>query len=128
MAGAKEEILSRVRNALSDVSDYERSEDVAIERGYRKEDEAPREEIVDRFAEYVAEYRATVHRVSEDEFPKAVAEALERREIKRLVVPEDLPDAWIPDNVEVLRDGESGAGEHTVRRNAPALAPPAWPL
>lgn len=105
MAGAKGEILSRVRNALGDVPRDENPEDVPVERGYRKEDEASREEIVDRFAEYVAEYEATVHRVSEDKLLEAIAEALDRRGVERLVVPPYLPKEWVPENVEALRDG-----------------------
>ena len=51
MATAKETILWRARRATRDVPEGERPEDVAVERGYRTEDEAPRGEIVARFAE-----------------------------------------------------------------------------
>lgn len=104
MSSAKDIILSRTRHALRDVPHDESPEDVAIERGYRKEDEDSREEIVDRFAEYVAEYEATVHRVSEDELPKTIKETLERRGVKKLVIPPYLPKEWIPDEVEELHD------------------------
>ena len=104
MSSAKDIILSRTRHALRDVPRYENPEDVAIERGYRKEDEASREEIVDRFAEYVAEYEATVHRVNEDELPNAIQEALARRGVERLVVPSDLPEGWLPGDVELLKE------------------------
>ncbi len=105
MVSARDEVLVRVRRSLADVPDDERPEDVPMERGYRREDEAPREEIVDRFAEYVAEYEATVHRVSEEELPQTIEEALKRQGVKRLVVPADLPGEWIPDGIEPLRDG-----------------------
>ena len=90
MTSAREEILRRVRRATHDVPKDERPEDVPVERGYRKEDAAPRKEIVERFAERVAEYEATVHRVSESDLPREIAEALERRGIRQLVVPDDL--------------------------------------
>ena len=51
MAGAKETILWRIRHATRDVPEDERPEDVPLERGYRKEDDADREEIVQRFLE-----------------------------------------------------------------------------
>lgn len=105
MSTAKETILSRIRHATHDVPRDETPEDVAIERGYRTEDEDPREEIVDRFAEYVAEYEATVHRVAEPDLPKSILEALVLRGVEKLVVPADLPESWIPANVEILRDG-----------------------
>jgi len=104
MTSAREEILRRVRRATHDVPKDEHPEDVPVERGYRKEDDAPRDEIVKRFAERVAEYEATVHRVNESDLPRAIAEALERRGIRQLVVPAGLPDEWIPKDVEALCD------------------------
>jgi L-lactate dehydrogenase complex protein LldG len=104
MAGAKETILWRIRRATRDVPEHERPDDVGVERGYRREDDAPREEIVERFAERAAEYEATVRRVRADELPGAIEEALRRRGVKRLVVPPYLPKEWMPEGVETLRD------------------------
>lgn len=104
MTSAREEILRRVRRATHDVPKDERPEDVPVERGYRKEDDAQREEIVERFAERVAEYEATVHRVNETDLPREIAETLERRGVRKLVVPTDLPEGWVPEDVEVSRD------------------------
>jgi L-lactate dehydrogenase complex protein LldG len=104
VATGKETILWRVRRATRDVSEGERPEDVPVERGYRTEDDAPRDEIVARFAENVAEYEATVHRVEEADLPGRIWEILEKRGLKRLVVPPLLPEGWIPEGVEVLRD------------------------
>jgi L-lactate dehydrogenase complex protein LldG len=104
MASAKETVLWRIRRATRDVPEEERPEDVSVERGYRREDDAPREEILERFAERAAEYEATVRRVQADELPGAIEEALRRRGVKRLVVPPYLPKGWIPGGVETLRD------------------------
>jgi len=104
VADAKETILWRVRRATLDVPEGERPEDVPVERGYRKVGEEARDEIVARFAEHVAEYEATVHRAEEADLPARVGEILERRGLKTLVVPPLLPEAWIPEGVEVLRD------------------------
>ncbi|MDP8951716.1 MAG: lactate utilization protein C [Actinomycetota bacterium] len=108
MSSAKEEILRRIRRATRDVPADERPEDVLVERGYRKEDDAPREELVERFAENVAEYEATVHRVNEAGLPRAIADACQRRGVQRLVVPADVPEEWVPEGVELLRDGAAG--------------------
>ena len=104
MAGAKETILWRIRHATRDVPRDERPEDVPVERGYRKEDDSPHAHTVERFAENVAEYEATVRRVNADELPGAIEEALARRGVKRLVVPPYLPREWIPEGVEAMRD------------------------
>ena len=104
MATAKETILWRVRRATRDVPEDERPGDVPVERGYRDQDESEREEIVGRFAERVAEYKATVRRVREDELPGVIEETLRDRGVERLVVPPLLPEGWIPDGIETLSD------------------------
>jgi len=101
MADAKETILWRIRHATR--AD-ERSEDAGVERGYRREDDATRDDLVARFAERVAEYEATVHRVKRDELPDAIEEALQRRGVKRLVIPPYLPREWVPEGIDTLRD------------------------
>ncbi len=108
VTSAKEEILRRVRRATRDVPEGERPEDVPVERSYRKVDDASHEELVERFAERVAEYETIVHRVSEEKLPHAIAEACQRRDVKRLATPVDLPESWIPEGVEPLPDGEPG--------------------
>jgi L-lactate dehydrogenase complex protein LldG len=107
VATAKETILWRIRRATRDVPERERPEDVSVERSYRDRDDADREEIVGRFAERVAEYRATVHRVKEDELPVAIEGILRDRGVERLVVPPLLPEGWIPSSIETLRDAAS---------------------
>ncbi len=104
MATAKETILWRIRHTTSDVPDEERPEDVMVERGYRHEDDATREEIVARFAERTAEYDAKVRRVANGDLPGAIQEALQRRGVRRLVVPPYLPKEWIPEGLETLHD------------------------
>jgi L-lactate dehydrogenase complex protein LldG len=104
VATARETILWRIRYATRDVPEAERPEDVAVEREYRKEDGAEREEIVARFAERTAEYEADVRRVGYDELPRAIEEALKRRGVRRLVIPPYLPREWIPEGIEILRD------------------------
>ena len=104
MSTAREEILRRVRRSTRDVPETERPEDVPVERGYRKTDDAPRAEIVERFAERAAEYKAKVSRVSRSDLPGAIEDALKARGVEKLVVPPGFPEAWVPRNVDVLRD------------------------
>ncbi len=104
MATAKETILWRVRRATRYVPEDERPEDVPVERGFRDLDDDEREEIVGRFAERVAEYKATVHRVSESALPGAIQGILRDRGVRRLVVPPLLPEVWLPEGVETLKD------------------------
>lgn len=108
MSQAREEILRRIRLATRDVPQEESPEDVSVERSYRVESVSPHEEVVGRFVENVSEYRASVRRVGEEELPEAIREALARRGARRLVVAPGVPDGWIPEGVEALRDGEGG--------------------
>jgi len=104
MSGAREDVLRRVRAALRDVPTGETPEDVPVPRDYRGAGVLQREEVAALFAERVAEYRATVHRVTQDGIAEAVAEACARRGARRIVVPPDLPDGWLPGEIEVVRD------------------------
>lgn len=79
---ARDEILRRVRTALTDVEPD--PEPVAAPRGAAPAD------LVAHFAERVADYRATVVRCSADEVATAVREALPGG--TRVVVPPGLPD------------------------------------
>lgn len=109
---ARESILSQIRAALRDVprgmneADAQRlrAAEVAPRRDYRLSDPAPPAELIARFAERVAEYKAAVQVVGEDELPAAIAAALQGRGVRRLVAPADAPEAWLPPFVTPLRD------------------------
>jgi L-lactate dehydrogenase complex protein LldG len=100
----RETILGRIRGALRDVPAGERPDDLPVARDYRGRDEAPRAEILERFAERVAEYKARVRVVTAAELPATIAAALRERGVRRLVVPADLPESWLPEGVTLLRD------------------------
>ena len=114
---ARTAILGSIRAALADVPDGETAEQVTIPRSYRLRDgETSVADQVDTFADRVAEYQATVHRVIEADLPRAIASACASRGVRRLVVPPDLPEAWIPEGVTPLVDSLDG-------RSAGALDP-----
>ncbi len=105
MTEAREEILRRVRSALHDRAPDETPDDVTVARNYRTDFGDERAEIVDRFAERVADYRATVRRVSgETGLAEALAGACRDHGAARLVVPRELPRHWLPDGVTVIDD------------------------
>ncbi|KWX67459.1 LUD domain-containing protein [Mycobacterium sp. NAZ190054] len=104
MSDAKTEVLGRIRRALESAP----PKTVVVPRDY---DHAPLHGPgdVDRFAETVGEYRARVWRVSAEAVPTTVAGLVPRG--GRVVVPADLPAAWV--------------GDLDVMRDEPALAPAA---
>ncbi len=100
MSSAREEMLARIAAALGDTP-----APVIPSRTYHTTDTSPHAEQVARFAERVAEYRAQVTQVPAAALPDAIAARLAEQRIGRLVVPADLPDAWLPAGVDVVRDG-----------------------
>ncbi|MBW3602459.1 MAG: LUD domain-containing protein [Actinobacteria bacterium] len=113
-AGARREVLARVRAALRDVPPDEAPKDVPVERGYRTRDDAPPGELIDRFAERVEEYEARVLRVDADQVAAAVATACAARGARRLVIPHDLPAEWRPDGVELVADRVGAPLDHAT--------------
>ena len=126
---AREEVLARIRKSVEAslpgvgvgpsvqsgmARDRDRPEPpLAPSPGeYRRTGSRSPEEILSLFSERVSEYRGTVARVRASDLPTAVARALVASGIRRLVVPADLPPAWIADvpagSLEVSRDGEGG--------------------
>ena len=104
MSLARDEVLRRIRAALRDVPAGELPEDVPVARDYRTRSDLFPEELVKRFAERVAEYKAAVRQVTPAELPGAIAAACAARDVRRLVVPADLPEDWAPPGVALLRD------------------------
>src|SRR5947209_5736147 len=101
---AREQILRRIRGVLGDVPSEELPEAVEVPRNYRHSETEPHEEVMERFVERVAEYKVTVRRIEEGSLPEAIAAACTARHVRRLVIPTDLPEHWLPTNVELLRD------------------------
>jgi L-lactate dehydrogenase complex protein LldG len=98
---SRESILNAIRSALGN---DDSSEEEALPREYRAEDDLSREERLDLFVERVRDYKAVVQRISSATLHDAIAQALARRGVHRLVVPADLPDAWLPPGISLLRD------------------------
>jgi L-lactate dehydrogenase complex protein LldG len=103
MSEARQAILGRIRASLADIPAAETAADVPVDRSYLTIDLEP-DGRVDRFVDRVSEYRAKVHRVAEDDLPSTIASICTSRGIRRLVVPLDIPEAWVPADLTLLRD------------------------
>ena len=101
MSSARDEILGRIRTALSDVPREERPEQVDVPRAYR---ETEPEGALDRFVERLRDYGASVRRVTADGVAAAVTDACRDRGVERLVIPDGFPPAWRPAGVAVVVD------------------------
>lgn len=113
---ARDEILSRIRAALAD-----RPDPGPIPRDYRGPGALAPD--LDRFAERVADYRAEVHRVADDDVAATIAGAVGTR---RVVVPDGFPPHWLPPGLdathEPLSTAELDGCDGTVSTCAVAVA------
>jgi L-lactate dehydrogenase complex protein LldG len=100
VTAAREAVLSRIRGALgADVVAPD------VPREYRRAGttgETGSAEVVDRFCERVAEYRATVTRVAAADLAETVARLCRERGARRIAVPAGSPD--VVSGVEVVVD------------------------
>ncbi|GAC1359819.1 MAG: LUD domain-containing protein [Ktedonobacteraceae bacterium] len=104
---AKEEILSRIRNAVRDVPVDEKPAEMTTERAYRQQSSASRAEIVEEFVGRIEDYNAGLHRIQEAEIPATIAHLVANYALSQLVMPADIPQAWVPSTIPVLRDGQA---------------------
>ena len=101
MSGGREAMLARVRAALVPAAEVPE-----IPRAYRQAgalgtggDSA----TVKLFCDRVADYRATVKRVTAEELPGALTAACAQRGARRVAMPADAPP-WAVEGVELVRD------------------------
>ena len=100
MSEAKETMLQRIRQALA----HAPNDDQVIERAYQRTSSEAREAIIEMFIRHVVEYRAALERVEPGQLLASIAAACARRGVTKLVVPDDIPDSWLPAGIEILRD------------------------
>ncbi|MEV0182322.1 lactate utilization protein C [Streptomyces sp. NPDC050625] len=93
---SRERILGRVERALADVPRHDTPYEQAVPRDYLREHGARSvAETVDLLAENLADYRAIVHRTTEDELPYDIMRLLAQRGPRYVLVPPGLPPEWM---------------------------------
>ena len=97
---AKDTILARIHAALAKAP----APESAPPRAYRQQDERDPAAISDELVERLREYKAQVERVAPATLPTAIAAACAQYGIRRLVIPTDIPEEWLPAGIEALRD------------------------
>ena len=96
---ARDEILGRIRATRKDTA----SEIPPL--AYNLRWDAPREEIIGRFVQRLADYHVTVlHARTENEIREVAERQLTLRGIHTLVIPVDLPATWRPASPVAIED------------------------
>lgn len=120
---AREDILARVRSALTDIDTAPRrpGPEALVERPggalsvHPEGDVSPGEEVtLALFTENVADYRATVLRTAEADATAAIVRALRAVECRSVVVPTGLDPAWqqaLAEAFEAIPEAEAGSAQ-----------------
>lgn len=95
---AKDAMLERIRGALGATAQPSSEPP----RNYRLETDAA--DLTGLLEERILEYRAGVTRCDAVTLPQTIAGILERLGTRTVAVPADLEPAWIPPQLEVMRD------------------------
>lgn len=106
---ARQDILGRVRAALSDVPTSEpatwtEDQDHDGAAAYARYGDVSGAALTSLFAERCGEYQARVTRVRQAGVRAAIEAACARHDAASLAVPADLPQDWRPDGVELRLD------------------------
>ncbi|MFK0159661.1 lactate utilization protein C [Streptomyces sp. NPDC090493] len=110
---SRERILGRVRRALDGVRD----EDPPVERTYlREHGQRSVAETVDLLAENLADYRALVHRCTEDELAATIGRLVAERGSGTVAVPTGLPPEWLAATGAEQVEDRAGSTPHELDR------------
>jgi L-lactate dehydrogenase complex protein LldG len=101
---ARSAILARLQGALADVPAGEDPSSATVERRYRRTLEVSPDQLVDTFAKRVSGYKVTVGRAPRDQAAGQVAEILQGRGFKRILLPPGFPADLEPRGLDLLRD------------------------
>ena len=112
LSTARDDVLAAIRAALPDVPEAERS-DRGPPLSYERERPwgSSRGTVLATFEERVRDYGAGIARCPEPELAATIAGACSARGSRRLVIPSDLPAAWLPAGFELVLDEELDSAE-----------------
>jgi L-lactate dehydrogenase complex protein LldG len=101
---AKAEILGRIQRAINNVSTTRTSDYAAIAREYQQSGNLDQESRMNLFAERLHDYDAVVYRCPQVHLPEIIAQALAARSKRTMLIPQNLPQEWLPPPFEFVRD------------------------
>jgi len=103
---SREEILRRVRTAISGASTEEAAQAGwnAVPRQYKREGVRQREPVIELLEDRLRDYDAGVVRCERGDVARSVAGILSERGKRRLVVPAGLAPEWLPADFQFVVD------------------------
>jgi L-lactate dehydrogenase complex protein LldG len=107
MSSARGEILQRIRNATGGSTPGREAEYAAIPRNYLRTGSLDAAEKLELLLDRLRDYGVRVFHSREGEIASSVAAALRVRQKSSLLIPRDLPRAWLPAGFSFFREGAS---------------------
>ncbi|MFJ7949171.1 lactate utilization protein C [Streptomyces sp. NPDC096354] len=109
---SRDRILARVRGALSDVSSPAETPEIARDylTSHTPDDPAA---ILNLLHENLADYRAVVHRTTEDGLPALVGRLFAEHGVRSVAVPPGLPPSWLASTDSEQRPDHAVGGSLT---------------
>jgi L-lactate dehydrogenase complex protein LldG len=104
---AKEEILERIRSSNPRENDDMRliQEWMGIRRSFRKKGSLEPEDRLAMLEDRIGDYGGGVHHAtSESELARVIGAAVAARAKRKMVVPPQFPQSWLPNEIEITRD------------------------
>ena len=107
MSTARDEILERIRDAMGGSAPGREADYATIPREYLRRGVLEPTAKIDLFIDRLHDYGAKVMPSTEAELASVVADALRARGKASLLIPRDIPRAWLPDGFHFFREGPS---------------------
>jgi L-lactate dehydrogenase complex protein LldG len=108
---ARAAVLAAVRGALGQGGGDVHEEYARIPRGYDAAESVDAEAVLELFEDRLRDYDCVTQRCTAADVPGAISRALQAQGCARVVIPEDLPAAWLPDAFAFERDRQLDAAE-----------------
>ncbi len=107
-SSARRIVFSRVRSALLPQATGRNATEswAGIPRAYRRDTTASRPEVLHLFAERLRDYDAQVLACEATGIASAIERMLRAREAGSMLIPDGLPDSWLPEGRTFVRDAE----------------------
>lgn len=97
-------MLERIRAALADVPETENPAAIAVPRDYLRHLDLDLAERLELFRERIEDYKVLFKRIPRALLSQHIKHACEARNAKSLVIPKDLPEAWLPEGLVFIKD------------------------
>ena len=107
MSSARQEILERIRDATGGSTPGREEDYRAIPRNYHRKGSLDFAGKLELLEDRLHDYGAAVYHARENDVATWVTAALKAREKSSLLIPRDLPRAWLPAGINFFREGPS---------------------